>query len=305
MTDCDMPLIRRLRGARQLARLRVADIDPNPRQPRRSFPQASISALAESIRRCGLLEPILVRRAAAGRYELIAGERRRRALKLLGSEAVDALILPPEGQDVALMALVENLHREPLGYFEEAEAYRAWMDEHGLSQEALAERLARSPSAVANKLRLLKLPPAVREELQRAELSERHARALLRLTGSERQLAAVRQAAADRLSVRQLEALVSRMLTEPLRAPSVRALCRDHRLFVNAINSTVKALQRSNAAVTSRVVEREREVEVIVTIPRSGWLAAPSPAICGAAKRPGDEIFARTQMSVAKTDETC
>ncbi len=270
-----MSLMKRLRGARQLARVRLSEIDSNPRRPRRSFPPESIAGLAESIRRYGLLSPIIVRRCASGRYEVVAGERRLRALRQLNCDAADAFVLPG-GQDTALLALAENLHREPLGYFEEAEAYRAWMDEHRQTQEALAERLVRSPSAVANKLRLLKLPPAVREALQRAGLSERHARALLRLTGEERQLAAARQAAEDRLSVRQLEALVARMLTEPLRMPAVKTLCRDHRLFVNAINSTVKTLQRSNAAVTSRVVEREWEVEVIITIPRAGPGARPT-----------------------------
>ena len=265
----DMPLMRRLRGEQQLVRVRLSDIDPNPRQPRRRFPTESIDALAESIRRYGLLSPLIVKRTGS-RFELVAGERRLRALQRLGCAACDALILPDTGQDTALLALVENLHREPLGYFEEAEAYRAWMDEHHLRQEELAERLLKSPSAVANKLRLLKLSPAVREALQRAGLSERHARALLRLTGEARQLAAARQAADDRLSVRQLEALVARMLTEPLKAPAVKNVCRDHRLFVNAVNATVRALQRSNAEVTSRVVEHERDVEVIVTIPRAG-----------------------------------
>ena len=265
----DMPLMRRLKGGQQLVRVRLSDIDPNPRQPRRSFPPASIDALAESIRRYGLLSPLIVRRAA-GRYELVAGERRLRALRQLNMAWTDALILPEAGQDTALLALVENLHREPLGYFEEAEAYRAWMEEHRLRQDELAARLLRSPSAVANKLRLLKLPPSVREELQRAGLSERHARSLLRLSGEARQLAAARQAAQDRLSVRQTEALVSRMLTQPLLAPAVKAVCRDPRLFVNAVNATVRALQRSNAAVSSRVVDREEAVEIIVTIPRAG-----------------------------------
>lgn len=269
MADRVDMLMRRPRGGQQLVRVRLSEIDPNPRQPRRLFPPESIGALAESIRRYGLLSPLIVRRAGS-RFELIAGERRLRALKELGCAACDALVLPAAGQDAALLALVENLHREPLGYFEEAEAYRAWMDEHGLRQEELAARLLKSPSAVANKLRLLKLPPAVREALQCAGLSERHARALLRLTGEARQLLAARQAASDRLSVRQLEALVSRMLTEPMRAPAVKNLCRDHRLFVNAVNATVRALQRSNAAVSSRVVEHERDVEVIVTIPRAG-----------------------------------
>ena len=271
MTDrMDRPLARRIRGSQQLLRVKIADISPNPHQPRRVFSQASISALADSIRRFGLLSPLLVRRTGGGKYELIAGERRLRALRELRADSVDALVLPDGAQDVALMALVENLHREPLGYFDEAEAYRAWMDAHGLSQEALAEKLGKSPSAVANKLRLLRLPPSVRALLRQSALTERHARALLRLSGEERQLSAARQAAEDRLSVRQLESLVTRMLTEPIYVPTVRSLCRDHRLFVNAMLSTVKTLQKTNAAVRSRVVEHEGDIEVIVTIPRAG-----------------------------------
>ena len=231
--------VRRLRGARQLTAVRLSEVDPNPHQPRKTFSDASIGELAESIARYGLLSPIIVRRGAGGRYELIAGARRLRALRRLGLDTADALILPPGDRDTALLALVENLHREPLGYFDEAEAYRAWMDEHHLSQQALSQRLLKSPSAVANKLRLLKLPPSVRDVLQKAGLSER-----------------------------QSEALVTRMLTEPFAAPAVKSLCRDHRLFVNAMMNTVRTLQRSNARVVGRVVEHEDDVEIIVTIPR-------------------------------------
>lgn len=277
MTDTmDRPLMRRLRGARQLVSVRLSDIAPNPHQPRQAFEAESIDALAESIRRYGLLSPIMVRKRASGGYELIAGERRLRALRQLRLETTDALLLPSPDQDTALLALIENLHREPLGYFEEAEAYRAWMQEHESSQQALAQRLIKSPSAVANKLRLLKLPSAVRAQLQSAGLSERHARALLRLPGEERQLLAARQMAQGHLSVRQSEALVTRMLTEPFQRPVVRSLCRDHRLFVNAMMSTVRTLQQSHAGVSGRIVEHEEDVEVIVTIPRA--LAAPS---CG------------------------
>ena len=152
--------VRRLRGARQLTAVRLSEVDPNPHQPRKTFSDASIGELAESIARYGLLSPIIVRRGAGGRYELIAGARRLRALRRLGLDTADALILPPGDRDTALLALVENLHREPLGYFDEAEAYRAWMDEHHLSQQALSQRLLKSPSAVANKLRLLSCRPA-------------------------------------------------------------------------------------------------------------------------------------------------
>lgn len=264
----DMPLLKRLRGTQQLVRLRLTDIQTAPDRPRQYFEPAAIDDLAESIRRYGLLSPLLVRRLSNSRYELIAGERRLRALKQLNCDSTEALILPDSSQETALLSLIENLHREPLGYFEEAEAYKALMTARNMTQEALAEKLMKSPSALANKLRLLKLPPAVREELQKSGLSERHARALLRLRGEERQLSAARQAAQEHLSVRQTETLISRMLTEPFRAPFVRSVCRDHRLFVNAMMNTVKTLQRTNAAVSSRVVEHEGSVDVIVTIPR-------------------------------------
>ncbi len=260
--------VRRLRGVRQLTAVRLNDVDFSPHQPRRTFSEASIGELAESIARYGLLSPVIVRRSSGGRYELIAGARRLRALRKLGLDTADALILPPGDQDTALLALVENLHREPLGYFDEAEAYRAWLDEHHLSQQALSQRLLRSPSAVANKLRLLQLPPSVRDVLQRAGLSERHARALLRLRGEQRQTAAARQMAEGRLSVRESEALVRRMLTEPFAVPAVKPLCRDHRLFVNAMMDAVRTLQKSNARVVGRVEEHEEDVEIIVTIPR-------------------------------------
>ena len=261
-------IMRRLRGARQLITVRLSEVDSNPQRSRKTFSEASIEELSESIARYGLLSPIIVRRGANGRYELIAGERRLRALLHLHLDTADALLLPPGDRDTALLSLVENLHREPLGYFDEAEAYRAWMDEHHLGQQALSQRLLKSPSAVANKLRLLKLPPSVRETLQRAALSERHARTLLRLHGEERQLSAARRIAEERLSVRESEALVTRMLTEPFAMPAVRSICRDHRLFVNAMMNTVRTLQKSNARVMGRVVEHEDAVEVIVTIPR-------------------------------------
>ena len=173
MMSMDRPSARRFRDTRQRAAVRLSEVDPNPHQPRKTFSEAAIGELAESIARYGLLSPIIVREGVGGRYELIAGARRLRALRRLGLDTADALILPPGDRDTALLALVENLHREPLGYFDEAEAYRAWMDEHHLSQQALSQRLLKSPSAVANKLRLLKLPPSVRDVLQKAGRSER------------------------------------------------------------------------------------------------------------------------------------
>ena len=145
-------------AARSIAYLDIRNISPNPAQPRRQFAEDAIDSLAESISEHGLLSPILVRRINAGRYELIAGERRLRALKKLGRPYAEALIMPAYDSESAVMALIENLQREQLHYLDEAEACRAILDGGGLTQEQLARKLGRSPSALANRLRLIRLP---------------------------------------------------------------------------------------------------------------------------------------------------
>lgn len=262
-------LMRRTRGGRQLTRIRLDEIVPNPAQPRRVFSENAIVELAGSIRRYGLLSPVIVRRTAEG-YELIAGERRLRALRLLGEEETDAQVLTACDRESALIALVENVQRENLGFFEEAEAYQALLTEHGLSREELAARLSRSPSAVANRLRLLKLPPSVRAGISIHGLTERHARTLLRLSSEEEQMEALDKAVRHQMNVRALEQLIDRMLREKAVRPLARGVYRDHRMFVNAMMNTVRTLQESGAGVTSRVVERGEGVEITVLIPKAG-----------------------------------
>lgn len=261
-------LMRRTRGGRQLTRVRIDEITPNPAQPRRVFSENAIMELAGSIRRYGLLSPLLVRRAAAG-YELIAGERRLRALRLLGEEETDAVVMAAGDRESALLALIENVQRENLSFFEEAEAYQALVTEQGLSREELAARLNRSPSAVANRLRLLKLPPSVRAGICIHGLTERHARALLRLSGETEQLEALERAVKHQMNVKGLEQLIERMLKERAAQPQIRGIYRDHRMFVNAMMNTVRTLQESGAGVTSRVIERSDGVEITVIIPRA------------------------------------
>ena len=166
---------------RSIARIPIESIVPSPFQPRRSFEEQAISELAESIRQHGLLSPLLVRRIDAGRYELIAGERRLRALRSLNLSHAEAIVLSAFDGECALLALVENLQREDLHFLDEAEAFRAILDGHTLTQEQLAGSLSISPSALANRLRLLKLTDEVRAAVRSSTLTERHARALLRL----------------------------------------------------------------------------------------------------------------------------
>ncbi len=262
-------LNRRSPEGREIARIPVAQIQPGPMQPRRSFPPEAIARLADSIRLHGLLSPLLVRPSGDGRYQLVAGERRLRALKLLGRPWADAVVLEGSECDLALIALVENLQREDLHYLDVAAACRRILDRHPITQERLAASLSCSPSALANRLRLLKLPPQVQATVRAGNLGERHARALLRLENEADQLALARQAAEKRMSVKQLEACVDQRLAGPAKKePSIHRAVRDNRLVINALMDTVRQLKHIGVPVTSRVEEGEGCVNVIVSIPK-------------------------------------
>ena len=254
---------------RAVQRIPLRSILPRPYQPRQSFSEESIASLAESIRLHGLLTPLLVRRIDAEQYELIAGERRLRALDLLGRTHADAIVLSAYDRDCALLALIENLQRENLHYLDEAAAYRRILDEHDVTQEQLAQTLSLSASALANRLRLLKLPGAVRAFVRESGLSERHARALLRLSDESAQLRLAREAADRRMSVKQLESRIGQLLRAAVSPaePRVSRVVRDNRIVINAVLDTVRELNRIGVQAAGRVEEREDAVDVIVTIP--------------------------------------
>ena len=250
---------------RVIRRVPLSAVAPSREQPRRRFQEESIASLAESIERDGLLSPPMVRPCEGG-YELIAGERRLRALKKLGAVSVDALVVEATDSEAAVLSLVENLQREELHYLDEAEACRRLVQLHGLTQREVAARLGRSQSAVANLLRLLMLSETVRDALRDTALGERHARALLSVPDEARQLALVTRAAEEGMSVRALEAAVERG-QRPAPRP-VRIYCRDQRRFVNALLATVRSLNRAGVKAVSRILEKPDSVEVIVTLPR-------------------------------------
>ena len=191
--------------------LPVDVIAPNPDQPRRVFPQHELEELAASIRSLGLLQPLTVRRGERG-WELVAGERRLRAAKLAGLTEVPCLSLQIDSQRSSLLALVENLQRRDLDFWEEALALNKLISTYHLSQEEAARRIGKSQSAVANKLRLLKLPTPVLERLRDGGATERHARALLPLGDPALQTQAVDTILKEKLTVAQTEALVDRLL---------------------------------------------------------------------------------------------
>lgn len=250
---------------RTIARIPIESIRVSPFQPRQAFCEESIAELAESIRQHGLLTPLLVRRIDAGEYELIAGERRLRALKALDRSHAEVIVLSAFDRDCALLALVENLQREDLHYLDEAEACRTILHSHSITQEQLARSLSVSPSALANRLRLLKLPDEVRAAVRRENLSERHARALLRLNDTALQLELVHECAARHMSVKQLEARIQRSADGP--SPRVSPVIRDNRIIINAVLDTVKELKHIGVHVESRVEEHSDGVDIIVRIP--------------------------------------
>lgn len=235
--------------------------------PRGELSPESVERLADSIRLHGLLSPLLVREAEDGRYRLVAGLRRLAALQKLGRGWAEVVVLTGSDCDCALIALVENLQREPLHYLDVASACRQILDRYPITQERLAAGLSVSPSALANRLRLLKLPGAVRDALRELGLSERHARALLRLDDEGEQLALAARAAEKRLSVKQLESLVAARIApaKPRARPSPAV--RDNRIVINALMDTVRRLSRIGIPVASRVEEGVDCVNVIVTIP--------------------------------------
>ena len=249
-----------------VVRIPIDMIDVNPHQPRQTLTPESVQQMAESIRRHGQLTPILVRRRGE-RYELIAGQRRLEAVRFLERPGVEAVVLSAGDCDSALIALVENVQREALHFLDEAEACRRMLDAYPITQERLAACLSLSPSALNNRLRLLKLPEQVREAVRTLGLTERHARALIRLPDAGDQLRLARQAASTRMTVRQLENAVDQLLRPRPPRPTISPRVRDNRIIINAVMDTVRELNHIGVAVKSRVEECEDHIDVVVTIP--------------------------------------
>jgi ParB family chromosome partitioning protein len=251
----------------------VDAIEPGPYQPRHTPTPEQLAALAESIATHGIIEPLIVRPAGGG-FELIAGERRWRAARLAGLHSVPALVRECSDREAAVWALVENLQRSDLHFFEEAEGYRRLLEEFRLTQADLARQVGRSQPAVANKLRLLQLEPEVRSRIEGdARLSERHARALLRLPDPESRQRGVEAFTAAGMSVRGAEAWVERQLREPSRPKRrVVRVVRDLRIFLNAFRQAASALREAGFRVDLAEEDRGDVWEITVRIgkdPRS------------------------------------
>lgn len=263
-------------SGKKLEEIQVSKIVPNPNQPRKTFDDESIAELAQSIRQVGLIQPLVVRRQGDV-YELIAGERRLRAIKLLELERVTCIVQNDiVDESSAMMALIENLQRENLNFFEEAQCYSDLIDTYSLTQEALAEKLGKSQSSIANKLRVLKLSPAVKEAMTDAGLTERHARALLRIADENEQLAIIKEVKDKGMSVKETEQRVEKQLNKlyderkdgAKPRPVMLRMIKDYRLFMNSINSAVEQLRYAGLIVDVQQADRDDGVDISISVTR-------------------------------------
>ena len=239
------------RTAGQVLLIPHDQIYPNPNQPRQVFDQEELVNLAISIRMNGILQPITVRQTEKG-YELVSGERRLRASKLAGLVSIPCIVVDVNNMKSAVFALIENLQRQNLNYFEEAIAIERLMSEYGLSQEDAARRLGKAPSTVSNKIRLLSLPEEARKKLMENGLTERHARALLKLD-KDKVMEVIDKIIEKKLNVTQTDELVEEILnntTAPKR--QTKRMFSDVKIFLNTINTAVDTMKKSGIGADIR-----------------------------------------------------
>lgn len=261
-----MSLFRKREGIFETGKVIYLSVDtlrPNPNQPRTQFDPGGLEELAQSIREHGILQPLSVRRREEG-WELVSGERRLRAARLAGLWEVPCIAVDVDDRASSLLALVENIQRRDLDYLEEAQALDKLIRTYHLSQEEAARRVGRSQSAVANKLRLLRLSPQVQDLLRRYGLTERHARALLRLEGDAAQRAALEHIASAGLTVAQTEQYIERLLTVQPKKRKPTYLIKDVRLFLNSLSRGLSVMQ--GAGIDAKCAREETDETILLTI---------------------------------------
>lgn len=258
---------------KKLVTLNTREILLSPYQPRKSFDEYELKLLADSIKTSGIIQPLAVRRLAAGDYELIAGERRLKAAVMAGLKRVPCIIHKTDDETAALYALIENIQRRNLTVFEEAEGIRRLLGDYGISQTEAAARLGIAQSTLSNKLRLLKLSPEIRERITLAGLTERHARAVLRLPEAERDNALDR-IIAEGLTLAQSEAYISALLSpetqkEETAEPIRKYAIGDVRLFSNSLSKLISTLQNAGISAKSKRSETDKYIEFKVRIEKT------------------------------------
>lgn len=246
-----------------------SDILPNPNQPRKRFDYDELEGLAQSIRANGILQPLIVRALESGKFELVAGERRLRAARLIGLTKVPCVVGDISETESAVFAVLENLQRQNLDYFEEAEALAMLISDYHMGQDELCKKLGKAQSTLSNKLRLLKLSEEMRYQISRAGLSERHARALLAIDDEVQRARALSIIIDRHLTVSESESLIEQMIrkNETPKKQMMRGF-KDIRIFINTLNNAVDNIRRAGIDADSVKTETDEYVEYIVRIPK-------------------------------------
>lgn len=262
-------LLQRAKTAQMVRLLPVSEILPSPHQSRREFDAAELDSLAQSIDRSGLLNPVSVRPAEDSGYRLIAGERRLRACKKLGWQEIPAIVWEKDGASAAALTLAENMQRSSLNYLEEAEGILNLLAESEMTQAQGATLLAMSQSALCNKLRLLRLSPAVQQELLCFRLPERVARALLVLPDEDMQLRTVRRIASQGMNVRQAEEYIAELCDEQKKSRPYHGLLRDYRILFTTVDRAVEEIRKTGVMVSTQKREEDDCVSYTIRIPKT------------------------------------
>lgn len=257
----------------------IDSIRPNPYQPRKQFSPGALENLCESIRMYGVMQPITVREISESSYELVAGERRLRASRMAGLTTMPVIIVQINDGDSAIMALIENIQRENLGYMEEAEAYNNLLASSSITQDELATKLGKSQSTIANKLRLLKLTQPVKKKLAENALTERHARALLKISDESLQLKVLDLVCEKGLNVKKTEDLVEKVYDKYVggmrkkealerKVSNVANVVKDVKVFVNTIRQSIEVMRASGVNARAAQFDRGEYIEFIVRVPK-------------------------------------
>ncbi len=259
----------------EVVQIAIDKIVPNRYQPRTVFDDSKIEELARTIHTHGVIQPIVIRKMEDDKYEIIAGERRFRAMSKLEWKEVPAIVRNLSDKETASIALIENLQREELTAIEEAVAYQKLLKLHELTQEALAQRLGKGQSTVANKLRLLKLPEVVQQAIMNKQLSERHARALMQLKEEELQIELMNESIEQQWNVKQLEEKVNFITNPPEKEekkspvkPKRKAVSKDVRIALNTIKHSLSMVTKSGINLKTEEEDTEDFYQITVRIPK-------------------------------------
>lgn len=267
----------RVKSTAEIYNIPQAMIVPNPNQPRKRFDYDELENLAQSIRENGILQPITVRKREDKKYELVSGERRLRAARLVGMVKIPSIVINIDDKNSAMFSIIENLQRQSLDFFEEAEAIEKLIGEYAMSREEVAQKLGLAPSTVSNKLRILRLPEEMRFELARAGLTESHARALLMLEDDNQRARALSIIVDRHLNVAESERMINQMINRNNRSRNPLRGIRDVRLFINTLNHAVDTIRRAGVEADAARSETEEYIEYVVRIPKSEQLRIALP----------------------------